>query len=280
MGIESVLPTVGSKEFIALLPTLLGFGPDSHVVLPTIAYPTYAVGAAMAGARFTATDEPESAGPADLIWINSPSNPTGRVLSASRLSELVEYARSIGALLVSDECYLELGWEVEPISVLNPAVVGDDHTGVLAVHSLSKRSNLAGYRFGLAAGDPAVIASLLSVRKHLGLMVPAPVQHAAAVALGDDAHVAVQRERYRARREVLASALRSAGFAIDHGEAGLYLWATRGEPCWDTVAWFAERGILVTPGDFYGTAGAHHVRIAFTATDAAVAAFAERISAG
>jgi len=280
VGVDGVLPTVGSKEFIALLPTLLGLDANSHVVLPTIAYPTYAVGAAMAGARFTATDEPETAGPADLIWINSPSNPTGRVLDAERLRELVAYARSIGALLVSDECYLELGWDAEPISVLHPDVVGDDHRGVLAVHSLSKRSNLAGYRFGLAAGDPSVISSLLAVRKHLGLMVPAPVQRAAAVALGDDAHVAEQRERYRARRAVLATALRSAGFAIDHGVAGLYLWVTRGEPCWDTVAWFADRGILVTPGDFYGTAGAHHVRIAFTATDAAVAAFAERLALG
>jgi aspartate/methionine/tyrosine aminotransferase len=118
------------------------------------------------------------------------------------------------------------------------------------------------------------------VRKHLGLMVPAPVQHAAAVAYADDTHVAVQRDLYRSRRQILAESLRAHGFTIDHGEAGLYLWATRGEPCWDTVSWFADRGILVTPGDFYGTAGARHVRIAFTATDAAVEAFAERLSRG
>ncbi|MEY4137061.1 MAG: hypothetical protein RL205_1189 [Actinomycetota bacterium] len=277
---EAILPTIGSKEFIALLPTLLGLGPDSHVIVPTVAYPTYAVGAALVGARITATDSPERAERADLIWINSPSNPTGAVLSVERLRELVAYARETGALLVSDECYLELGWDAEPISVLHPSIVGDDHSGVLAVHSLSKRSSLAGYRFGFTTGDPEVLRNLLVVRKHLGLMVPAPVQHAAAIAYADDAHVAVQRELYRGRRQILADSLRAHGFAIDHGEAGLYLWATRGEPCWETVSWFADRGILVTPGDFYGTAGAHHVRIAFTATDAAVQAFAERLAHG
>jgi succinyldiaminopimelate transaminase len=277
---DAILPTIGSKEFIALLPTLLGLGPDSHVIIPTVAYPTYAVGAALAGARITATDSPETADRADLIWINSPSNPTGEVLSAERLRELVAYARATGALLVSDECYIELGWDAEPISVLHPSVSGDDHSGVLAVHSLSKRSSLAGYRFGFTAGDHEVLRKLLVVRKHLGLMVPAPVQHAAAVAYADDAHVAAQRDRYRGRRQILADSLRAHGFTIDHGEAGLYLWTTRDQPCWETVSWFADRGILVTPGDFYGTAGARHVRIAFTATDAAVEAFAERLAQG
>lgn len=274
------MPTIGSKEFIALLPTVLGLGPASHVIVPTVAYPTYAVGAALVGARITATDSPETADRADLIWINSPSNPTGEVLKAGRLRELVDFARETGALLVSDECYLELGWDAEPISVLHPSVVGADHTGVLAVHSLSKRSNLAGYRFGFATGDPEVLRALLAVRKHLGLMVSAPVQQAAAAAYADDAHVAAQRDLYRGRRQTLADALCAHGFTIDHGEAGLYLWASRGEPCWETVSWFAERGILVTPGEFYGTAGALHVRIAFTATDAAVKAFAERLALG
>jgi succinyldiaminopimelate transaminase len=266
----AILPTIGSKEFVAWLPTLLGLGPDDHVVIPRVAYPTYAVGAALCGARVTATDEPETVPDAALIWLNSPGNPTGHVLSAARMRSVVEHARATGAVVASDECYFELAWDAEPVSVLHASVSGGTHEGLLAVHSLSKRSNFAGYRFGFAAGDPGLIASLLEVRKHGGLMVPTPVQHAAAVAYGDDAHVAGQRERYRRRRDLLRQALGDAGFTVDDSAAGLYLWTTRGEPCWDTVAWFADRGVLVTPGDFYGTAGAHHVRIALTATDAAI----------
>jgi len=181
---------------------------------------------------------------------------------------------------VSDECYVELGWDAEPVSVLHPDVCGDDHARVLAVHSLSKRSNLAGYRFGFAAGDPSLVADLLAVRKHSGMMVPSPVQAAAIAAWNDDEHVAVQREVYRRRRDVLRASLMAAGFRIDHSEAGLYLWATRGEPCWETVAWFADRGILVTPGDFYGPAGALHVRIALTGTDDRIDTVPGRLATG
>ena len=148
-----------------------------------------------------------------------------------------------------------------------------------ALHSLSKRSNLAGYRFGFALGDPEVIGALLEVRKHAGMMVPGPVQAAAVAALADDTHVVAQRAVYRARRELLMAALTQAGLRIDESAAGLYLWATRGESCWDTVAWFAERGILVAPGEFYGRAGAQHVRVALTATDERVAAAGERLEA-
>lgn len=276
---SAVIPSIGSKELIAWLPTLLGLGPNDHVVLPSVAYPTYAVGAALAGCRVTATDEPERIADASLIWINSPGNPTGQVLAAERLASIASHARRVGAVLASDECYLELGWEAAPTSVLHPNVCGDSHERLLAVHSLSKRSNLAGYRFGFVAGDPSLVASILEVRKHAGLMTPAPIQAAATAAFDDDVHVDQQRERYRARREILQSALRQAGFRIDHSEAGLYLWCTRGEPCWQTVGWFADRGIVVTPGDFYGTAGDRHVRIALTATDADVRAFADRLSA-
>jgi len=277
---SAVLPTVGSKEFIALLPTVLGLGQRSHVVIPAIAYPTYAVSAAMVGARITATDEVEDVHDADLIWINSPSNPTGAVLDAQRLRSIVAHARATGALLISDECYIELAWQGQPVSILHPSICGDTHDGILAVHSLSKRSNLAGYRFGFAAGDPELIGRLLAVRKHLGLMVPTPVQQAAVAAYADDDAVAEQVECYRARRDVLRLALEQAGFTIDHGQAGLYLWATDGQDCWTTVQWFAERGILVTPGQFYGPAGARHVRVAFTASDAAVAQFAARLASG
>ncbi|MFA7322796.1 MAG: succinyldiaminopimelate transaminase [Candidatus Nanopelagicales bacterium] len=274
----SILPTIGSKEFVAWLPTLLGLGPDDHIVIPRVAYPTYAVGAALCGARVTATDEPEQVADAALIWLNTPGNPTGNVLTADRMRGIVEHARSTSAIVASDECYYELAWDAEPVSVLHPVVCGADHQGLLAVHSLSKRSNFAGYRFGFAAGDPVLIKQLLEVRKHGGLMVPGPVQHAAAVAYSDDVHVAEQRERYRRRRELLRTCLQAAGFTIDDSAAGLYLWTTREEPCWDTVAWFSERGVLVTPGDFYGEAGAHHVRIALTATDEAIGQVPARLA--
>jgi len=150
------------------------------------------------------------------------------------------------------------------------------------VHSLSKRSNLAGYRCAFVAGDPAVVGELLAVRKNLGLIMPGPQQHAMIAALDDDEHVVEQHARYAARRAMLKTAFESAGFRIDHSEASLYLWAQRwtekgAEPCWSTVAWLADRGILVAPGRFYGQAGADHVRIAFTATDERVAAAASRL---
>jgi succinyldiaminopimelate transaminase len=279
LGQEHVLPSVGSKELIAGLALHLGLGPGDLVVAPELAYPTYAVGAALAGARVVATDALSSLGPERpaMVWINSPSNPTGRVLPVEHLRKVVAWCRERGALLVSDECYLESGWDAEPVSVLHPDVTDGDVTGVLAVHSLSKRSNLAGYRCAFVAGDPAVVAELLAVRKNLGLMVPGPVQVAMKAGLDDDAHVAEQRARYAARRTSLRRALHAAGFRIDHSEGALYLWATRGEPCWDTVAGLADHGVLVAPGDFYGPAGARHVRVAITATDERVAAAVDRL---
>ncbi len=277
-----MLPTIGTKEFVAWLPTLLGLGADDTVVIPTLAYPTYDVGARLAGARVAVADSLTALGPASaaLVWVNSPGNPTGEVLPAEHLAKVVAWGRERGALVVSDECYFELPWTQQPVSVLHPDVCGGDPTGVLALHSLSKRSNLAGYRFGFAAGDPDVVARLLHVRKHAGMMVPAPVQAAAVVALSDDEHVVAQRARYRARRELLRAALVESGFRIDASAAGLYLWATRGEPCWDTVAWLADRGILVAPGAFYGPAGDRHVRVALTATDERVEAAGQRLRAG
>lgn len=267
-----VLPLIGTKEFVAWLPTILGLSRADLVVLPDVAYPTYAVGAMMCQSPRLLMSRWGDQRPA-LVWLNTPSNPTGAVMTATHLRDVVDRARAIGAVVVSDECYIELAWDAEPVSVLHPDVCGGDHTGLLAVHSLSKRSNLAGYRFGFAAGDPRVIADLLAFRKHAGMMVPAPVQAAATVALADDEHVTRQREVYARRRRLLVDGLRAAGMRIDHSEAGLYVWATRGEDCWQTVDWLAERGILVAPGDFYGQAGAQHVRVALTGTD-------ERIHAG
>lgn len=278
MPTSAIVPALGSKEMVAGLPRLLGLGRGSRVVIPRIAYPTYAVGAVLAGAEYVATDEPESVSGADLVWLNSPGNPTGRVTSSARLAEIVAWGRETGTLIVSDECYLELGWDAAPVSLLDPSVSGGSNDGLLVLHSLSKRSNLAGYRFGFLAGDEAVMARILHIRKHAGMLVPTPIQAAAVAALDDDKHVVEQRERYRARRESLRSAVETAGFRIDDSEAGLYLWASRGEPCWDTVAWFAERGVLVTPGDFYGPDGARHVRLALTASDVAIGEVAHRLS--
>ena len=275
-----VLPVIGSKELIAWLPTLLGLGPTDVVVVPELAYPTYDVGARLAGARALRADSLTQLGPQApaLLYLNSPSNPTGRVLGVDHLRKVAGWARDRGCVVASDECYLSLGWDAQPLSILDPSVCGGDHTGLLAIHSLSKSSSLAGYRAGFIAGDAALITELLAVRKHAGMMVPTPVQAAMVAALDDDTHELLQRQRYQRRRAALLPALRSAGFAVDHSEAGLYLWATRGEPCQDSVTWLATRGILVAPGDFYGPRGAQHVRVALTATDERITAAVQRLT--
>jgi succinyldiaminopimelate transaminase len=278
---SATLPAIGTKELVAWLPTLLGLGPDDLVVFPTMAYPTYEVGARIAGCRFLAADDPAEVAderPA-LVWLNSPSNPTGQILDAVELRRRVDWARARGAVVASDECYGEFGWDAEPVSVLHPSVSGGDLTGLLALHSLSKRSNLAGYRAGFVAGDEALVDELLAVRKHAGMIMPRPVQEAMRVLLADQDHVLEQRDRYARRRALLRPALEGAGFTIDHSEGSLYLWATRGEDGRETVSWLADRGILVAPGDFYGTAAAQHVRVALTATDERVAAAASRLTA-
>ncbi len=277
---HAVLPVIGTKELIAWLPTLLGLGLQDTVVIPELAYPTYEVGARLAGAAVIAADSLTQLGPRTpaLLYLNSPSNPAGRVLGVDHLRKVVGWARERGVIVASDECYLGLGWDARPLSILHPSVSGGDHTGLLAVHSLSKSSSLAGYRAGFVAGDPDLVAELLAVRKHAGMIVPNPVQAAMVAALDDDDHETAQRERYARRREILRAAFTAAGFSIEHSEGGLYLWATRGESGRDTVAWLAAMGILVAPGDFYGPAGANHVRIALTATDERVATAAARLA--
>ncbi len=276
---SSVLPTIGSKELIANLPAQLGLGSDDLVVFPELAYPTYEVGARYAGCQVLAADSIEAIGsrtPA-LLYLNSPANPHGQVLGIDHLREMVQWARDRGTLVVSDECYLEFAWTAEPISILHPDVCGDSHDGIIALHSASKRSSLAGYRDAFVVGDRAVVRELLEVRKHLGFMQPAPVAAAMEAVLGDDSHVDVQRELYRTRRATLLTALEGAGFTIEHSEGSLYLWASRGENGRDTVDWLADRGILVAPGDFYGSRGRDFVRIAFMATDERIAAAASRL---
>ncbi|KAA1418743.1 succinyldiaminopimelate transaminase [Nocardioides humilatus] len=284
LDVDQVLPVIGSKELIGSMPLHLGIGPGDLVVYPELAYPTYEVSAALVGARTMATDSLTALGPETprLLWINSPSNPTGRVLPKEHLKKVVDWCRERGVLLVSDECYIECCWDAEAVSVLHPDICGGSHEGILAVHSLSKRSNLAGYRCAFVAGDRQVIAELLAVRKNLGLQMPGPQQKVLAAVLADDAHSLEQHARYAARRATLRAALEGAGFTVDHSEASLYLWATRGPEgpdCWATVAELADLGILVAPGEFYGVAGSHHVRVAFTATDERVAAAAARLAA-
>ncbi|GAA1232503.1 succinyldiaminopimelate transaminase [Oryzihumus leptocrescens] len=285
---DGVLPTVGSKELVAWLPTLLGLGAGDVVAFPEVAYPTYDVGARIAGASplpmrsLTGLGPLTTAGTPKLLWVNSPSNPTGQVLGVEHLKKLVDWAREHGVVVASDECYAELDWREgagpgSVPSILDPRVTGGSHEGLLAVYSLSKQSNLAGYRAAFVAGDVTLVRALLEVRKHAGMIVPWPVQQAVLAALTDDEHVAAQKERYRLRRDRLRAALEGFGLRVDHSEAGLYLWSTRGQDCWETVAALADRGILVAPGSFYGSAGAQHVRVALTATDERIDAAVARL---
>jgi len=279
MGERNVMPIIGAKELVGWLPTLLGVKPGETVVIPEVAYPTYAVGAEMVGARVVTASSPDDVADESpvLVWTNSPSNPSGSVDDEESVRSWITYARAKGALLAADECYGEFGWEAEPVSVLNSKVNGGSTEGILGVYSMSKRSNLAGYRAGFVGGDEEIVMGLVGLRKHLGMMVPTPVQAAMTILLGDQYHVEQQRQRYAARRTSLSAALRNAGFAIDSSEAGLYLWATRGENGRITSHWLAERGIIVAPGDFYGAAGADHVRIALTATDERISAACSRL---
>lgn len=285
LTVDNVLPTIGSKELVALLPTLLGLGDGDVVVHPRVAYPTYEVGARVAGATPLAADDPaEWPEGAKLVWINTPGNPDGRTWTVDELAAAVRRAREIGAVLASDECYAELGWDgpwaTERVpSILDPRVTDGSRANLLSVYSLSKQSNLAGYRAAFLAGCARIVGELLTARKHLGLMPPAPVQHAMAVALGDDQHVAAQKELYRERRDALRPALESAGFRIDGSEAGLYLWATAGEDAWVSMARLADLGILAGPGPFYGAASTEHVRLALTAPTERVFAAAHRLRA-
>ncbi len=273
-GEFDVLPLIGSKELVAWLPTLLE---AKSVLYPEIAYPTYRVGAILASAIGTPVSVDPAMWPdADLAWINSPSNPTGRVHSEEELKAVINWARASNSVVASDECYLEFGHSVEPVSILG--LTGGDNKNILAVHSLSKRSSMAGYRAGFAIGDADLIAKLREVRKHAGMIVSLPVQKAMIAALSDDVHVAEQRQKYNSRRERLAPALQSAGFEIEESHAGLYIWCTQHEPDWDSISWLAELGILATPGHFYGAKGDHHIRVALTATDANIGEAVTRLT--
>ena len=272
-GDFDVLPLIGSKEFVAWLPTFLE---AKTVLIPDIAYPTYKVGAILASAQAVAVDiSPKDWPEADFAWVNSPSNPTGRVHTDYELRAVIEWSRTNKALIVSDECYLEFEDTATPTSIMSHT--NGDNTNILAVHSLSKRSNMAGYRAAFVVGDTQVIARLREVRKHAGMIVPLPVQQAMIAALSDDEHVVQQRARYNSRRETLASPLKALGFRIEESKAGLYIWCTRDESDWDSVSFLADCGVLVTPGSFYGEKGAHYIRVALTATDENISKACDRL---
>ena len=277
-GEFDVLPTIGSKEMVALLPFLLE---AKRILIPKIAYPTYKVGGLLNRAEVIEVDIDPISWPTkdvDLVWINSPSNPTGRVHSEDELKSVLQWSRKYSIPIASDECYLPFPDLKRAISILELAQ--GDNSGLIALHSLSKRSNLAGYRAAFAIGDSSLIKRLLEIRKHMGMMVPLPVQRAMAVALSDEEHVGLQAERYRNRRRELASALTEIDYRVDHSDAGLYIWCTNGKSDWDSVSWFAERGVIVTPGGFYGDFGKEHIRIALTATDSKIKEVIARIRNG
>lgn len=283
LSIEQVMPSIGSKELISLLPLFLGIGKGDAVVQPRVAYTAYVVGAALVGAEIISSDEPESwPENTKLIWLNSPGNPDGKVLEVEKLRKAVKRARELGAVLASDECYAELGWgkwsSNRIPSLLDPAVCDGNHENLLALYSLSKQSNLAGYRAAFAAGDRDLIQPIVNLRMHTGLMMPAPVQQAVIAALGDEEHVAIEREIYSNRREKLLAAIKAYGFLVADSEAGLYLWASLGEDCWLTVKRMAELGILVVPGEFYEAGGSEYVRFSLTASDDKIDEAANRLS--
>ena len=269
---------VGTKEFVAGVVAYLRLRtPDRDTVLyPSVAYPTYEMGAILAGCRGVPVDDLPSVAGADAaralcLWVNSPSNPTGALAD---LGAAASWGRAHGVPVLSDECYAEFTWDGLPHTILEHGL-----DGVLAVHSLSKRSNLAGLRVGFYAGDGELVHYLAEVRKHAGFMVPGPVQAAAAVALDDDAHVDEQRERYLQRLSFFAEVLRAQGAKVDLPAGSFYLWAeVPGGDAWAFTNDLAERGgVLVSPGGLYGPAGAAHVRVAMVQPMDRLTLVAERL---
>jgi aspartate/methionine/tyrosine aminotransferase len=223
--------------------------------------------------------DPADADRALLLWLNDPSNPTGAVASPQGMVDAVEWARARGVVVASDECYAEFTYDAAgaPTAPVTALHAGAD--GVLVVHSLSKRSNMAGLRAGFVAGDRSLVGYLGEMRKHGGLMMPAPIQAAAAAALGDDEHVREQQARYARRRAIALPALESRGLVHDGGSSTFYLWlrdADRARDGWAIAEDLATTGLVVAPGDFYGTASTDHVRVALTLSDDQVQLLCER----
>ncbi|NNE12627.1 MAG: aminotransferase class I/II-fold pyridoxal phosphate-dependent enzyme [Ilumatobacter sp.] len=278
---------IGTKEFVGTLPQWLRLRtPDRDTILyPAISYPTYEMGAALAGCRAVPVPmeptgglqldaiAPDDAARALALWVNSPANPNGHL---DDLEAAATWGRAHDVPVFSDECYVEFTWSGRGRTILEH---GTD--GVVAVHSLSKRSNLAGARVGFYAGDPELVRYLQEVRKHVGMMVPGPVQAAGAVALDDDQHVEVQRGRYLARLERVATVLsRWSGIEIPLPQGGFYLWFRVGDAWEFTERLAREGGALISPGDFYGEAGAEFVRVAVVQPDTQIDLVADRLGVG
>jgi len=272
--ITQIAACVGTKEFVATTAQLLHLrSPDRDTVLfPAVAYPTYEMSATLSGCRAVpvrntaaggldlASIDPADAARALMLWVNSPNNPTGAL---DDLPAAAAWGRANAVPVFSDECYAEFTWDGPARTILE---AGTD--GVIALHSLSKRSNLAGLRIGFYAGDAELVEYLQEVRKHMGMLVPGPVQAAATVALGDDDHVVVQRDRYLRRLDTLSTALTKwSGFDVRMPAGGFYLWFDA-EDGWAFAEQFARHaGALVSPGDFYGAGGANNVRVAVVQPD-------------
>ena len=293
---DAVLACIGTKELVASLPRLLALrDPERDTVLyPAVAYPTYEMGARLAGLRAVPVPLDEhwhldlsriSEADADralVIWVNEPGNPTGASAGPQHLRSVVDWAWDCGAIVASDECYAEFTYDESGSPAAPATVLSAGHDRVLAVHSLSKRSNMAGLRAGFLAGDAALVSYLGEVRKHAGLMTPAPVQAAATAALADDAHVDEQRGRYARRRKQAQDALGEWGLVHDGGPSTFYLWlrAPEGrEDGWSITRRLAGQGLLVAPGDLYGPDGSAHVRLSLTQTDDRLALAFERLAA-
>lgn len=291
-----VVPTVGSKEGVALMASLLHFGEDDVVVQPKVSYPTYEIGTQLAGAKVLKVDDVADVASwrnvpgVKAVWMNSPCNPTGEVYSAERMAGIVVAAREIGAVVLSDECYALMQWrdavndaEGEADSLAStPCALCDDvclgsAEGVLVLYSLSKQSNMAGYRTAFIAGDESLIASMSAYRKQIGQIIPGPVQAAMAAGLRDLESVKVQHARYRERLGVLVSALRAYGYCTDMPQGALYVWVkAKSGDCWEDLRQLAEIGIVASPGEFYGAP--EYLRFSATASDAAIASAAERLA--
>jgi succinyldiaminopimelate transaminase len=274
-----VVSVIGTKELVASLPHVLRLRDPSRdtVLYPAVSYPTYAMGAQLGGCRavpvpltddwhldLSAVSE-EDASRALLLWLNEPGNPTGSQSGAGPMTEAVTWAQHHGVIVASDECYVEFNWDDDGLFVPGATALSAGFDGVLAVHSLSKRSNMAGYRCGFLAGDGDLVAYIASVRTHAGMMVPGPVQVAATAAWNDDDHVEIQRARYAERRKYARCRLADAGLVDAGGPSSFYLWVRSADPSedgWAVTARLAGTGTLVAAGDLYGDGGANHARIA------------------
>jgi succinyldiaminopimelate transaminase len=275
--VDSIAVCVGTKEYVASLPQWLKLRSPSRdtVLYPAVSYPTYEMGATLAGLRAVPVSvdrqwrlDLDGVDPADieralLLWVNSPANPSGVV---DDLRAAAAWGQRWGVPVFSDECYAEFTWAAPPSTILGHGGGSEGLDGVVAVHSLSKRSNMAGLRVGWYAGDADLVGYLREVRKHAGLMVPGPVQRAAVTALGDQDHVETQRRRYHERLVRMRAILGEVGVAVELPQGGFYLWASAPGGDWTWTEWLAQHaGVLASPGSFYGPQGAGHVRLAMVA---------------